>query len=99
MQGDKCCLWETTILSGDFTVKQEHDIPRPLTVIPADLAKLPVDVHSGWGEMLRRAKLKCSSEIISLYSLYLSLKDCSEKLGCVAYAVLCSSLVFQGDPF
>lgn len=30
--------------------------------------------------MVSREKLKCLREIISLYSLYLSLKDCSEKL-------------------
>lgn len=82
------------ILPGDFTVKQEHDISRPLTVIPADLAKLPIDVLSGWGGMLRREKLKCSSEIISLYRLYLSLKDCSEKLGCGVCALLYSSVIF-----
>ena len=44
-------------LPGDFTVKQGHGVSRPLTVIPADLAKLTIDVFWGWGEVLRREKL------------------------------------------
>lgn len=81
------------MLPGDFTVKQGRDVSRPLTVIPADLAKLALGVVGGWRERLRREKL-CSSEIISLYGLYLSLKDSSEKLSCVVYALLYSSMVF-----
>lgn len=40
-------------------------------------------------------KLKCPREIISLYSLYLPLKDCSEKLNCILYVVFCSSTAFK----
>lgn len=77
----------TDLPPGDFTVKQKEEVSRPLTVISADLAKLTVDVFWGGGEMVRREKLKCPREIISLYSLYLSLKDCSGKLSCVLYVV------------
>lgn len=89
MGGDKCCL-----SPGDFTGKQEAQVSRPLTVISADLAKLTIDVFWGGGEMLWREKLKCPREVLSFNNLYLSLKDCSEKLSSVLYAVFCSSMVF-----
>lgn len=51
-------------LSGDFTVKQGHAESRPLTVTPADLAKLTIDVFWGWGEMLRREKLSVRVKLL-----------------------------------
>lgn len=64
MQGDKCCLRITMTLSGDFTVKQGHAESRPLTVTPADLAKVTTDVFWGWGEMLRREKLSVRVKLL-----------------------------------
>lgn len=50
------------MLPGGFTGKQKAEVPRPLTVISADLAKLTIDVFWGGGEMLRRKELKCPSK-------------------------------------
>lgn len=79
----------TALLPDAFIGKQKAEVSRPLI-----LAKLRIGVFWGEGEMLRREKLKCPRTIICLYSLYLSLKDCSEKLSCVLYGVFCSRMVF-----